>query len=128
MCQDVSKISYFLLPNDARRNLWLINSGNENLVTTNNHRPRNKRFVYICEMHFEEKYLLRSGQRIQLTKSAVPKMFVGNSSNDEVTTQRLRSSTNANYCTKIDELLMAEEIVSTDEFLHAEEFLGAYGY
>lgn len=129
MCQDVSKISYFLLPNDARRNLWLINSGNESLMTaTPQPRGRNKRFVYICEIHFEEKYLLRSGQRIQLTKSAVPKMFFNNGTNHVVATQRLCSTTDVNYCAQLDELLMAEEIVSTDEFLHAEEFLGAYGY
>lgn len=108
MCQDVSKISYFLLPNDERRNLWLINSGNTNLLASNGNL---KRFVYICEEHFDEKYLLRSGQRIQLSKSAVPKVFS--------TTER----TGDGECTRMD-----EEIVSTDEFLHAEEFLGSYGY
>lgn len=105
MCQDVSKISYFLLPNDSRRNLWLVNSGNSDLLTAN---AQEKKFVYICEVHFDEKYLLRSGQRIQLTKSAVPKVF--------------------SQTQELDEMMMAEEIVSTDEFLHAEEFLGSYGY
>lgn len=113
MCQDISKISYFLLPNDERRNLWLINSGNTNLLANNGNQ---KRFVYICEVHFDEKYLLRSGQRIQLSKSAVPKMF----STTQQTDEQIRTDCGYNR--------MDEEIVSTDEFLHAEEFLGSYGY
>lgn len=115
MCQDVSKISYFLLPNDSRRSAWLVNSGNENLLTNNG---RSKRFLYICEKHFDEKYLLRSGQRIQLSKSAVPKVFIA---------QHTISRSNI-IDHQMDELMMAKDIVSTDEFLNAEEFLGSYGY
>lgn len=115
MCQDVSKISYFMLPNDSRRNAWLVNSGNANLLTSTD---RCIRFLYICEKHFDEKYLLRSGQRIQLSKSAVPTMFIA-----QHTVSRSHVIND-----QMDELMMAKDIVSTDEFLNAEEFLGSYGY
>lgn len=107
MCQDVSKISYFLLPNDERRSLWLINSGNTSLLATNGNL---KRYVYICEEHFDDKYLLRSGQRIQLSKSAVPKVFS--------TTKRTgEQSHHDGGCTRMDEeiLWILKQINGTDQ-------------
>ncbi|XP_055386426.1 uncharacterized protein LOC129615309 [Condylostylus longicornis] len=60
-------ITFFTLPNDERRSVWIENSGNAALKFL-----PNKSVRFICEEHFENKFLMRQFSRTTLSKNAVP--------------------------------------------------------
>lgn len=110
-CGDISKISYFQLPNDSRRITWIINAGNPELW---NPKGIEKKSYYICEEHFDSKYLLRSGQRIMLSKSAVPRSH---------NNSKLHQMPNK-FPSEIDEDSIRDDLInSTDDFLNVDNFL-----
>ncbi|XP_031628417.1 PH domain-containing protein DDB_G0275795-like [Contarinia nasturtii] len=59
--------TFFNLPNDERRDIWIKNSGNERLKDV----PSSSRRVF-CEDHFDPKYLRRQFNRALLRKEAIP--------------------------------------------------------
>ena len=73
-----SKKSYgvprFAIPNDNRREKWLLNSGNSySLKLILNER------MYICANHFDKKYVSNSKFRPRLSTSAIPVMYINGS-------------------------------------------------
>lgn len=62
-----SKVTFFNVPKDSRRQLWLERSGNEQVQNL----PLTSRRV-VCEAHFEEHHLRRQFHRTTLSRDAVP--------------------------------------------------------
>lgn len=62
-----SKVTFFNVPKDSRRQLWLDRSGNEQVQNL----PLASRRV-VCEAHFEERHLRRQFHRTTLSRDAVP--------------------------------------------------------
>lgn len=62
-----SKVTFFNVPKDSRRQLWLERSGNELVQNL----PLTARRV-VCEAHFEECHLRRQFHRTTLSRDAVP--------------------------------------------------------
>ncbi|XP_055640568.1 uncharacterized protein LOC129777979 [Toxorhynchites rutilus septentrionalis] len=65
-----SKLTFFNVPKDNRRGIWLALSGNEDVEDL----PLNSRRA-VCEIHFSEKYLRRQFQRTTLSRDAIPLNF-----------------------------------------------------
>ncbi|XP_053692320.1 uncharacterized protein LOC128740778 [Sabethes cyaneus] len=63
-----SKITFFNLPKDSRRQVWLQKSGNEELAA---HLPSDAR-RQVCEVHFAEPHIRRQFHRTTLSRFAVP--------------------------------------------------------
>lgn len=62
-----SKVTFFNVPKDSRRQLWLERSGNELVQNL----PLTARRL-VCEAHFEECHLRRQFHRTTLSRDAVP--------------------------------------------------------
>lgn len=62
-----SRITFFALPTDSRRQIWIDRSGNKQLEGI---APKATRFV--CENHFDEKFLRRQFHRTILHRNAIP--------------------------------------------------------
>lgn len=63
-----SKITFFNVPKDNRRQQWLERSGNEEVLNL----PLTARRL-VCEEHFEERYLRRQFHRTTLSRDALPR-------------------------------------------------------
>lgn len=68
----LTSIPFFSLPTDYRRQIWVKNSGNPELLKIS---PSTiKKF---CEIHFHPKFFKRQFNRTLLTKDAIPNPFEG---------------------------------------------------
>lgn len=64
-----STLSFFGLPNDERRSVWIEASGNDELKSI----PANKKFKrVVCERHFDERFFRKQFNRTILRRNAVP--------------------------------------------------------
>lgn len=61
-----SKLSYFEIPSDFRRDIWIKHSG----VPELKNKPGKIKF---CELHFFEKDILRKGDKSLLSQNAILK-------------------------------------------------------
>lgn len=65
-------VPFFSLPTDKRREIWIKNSGNPDLLTISKSTP--KKF---CKKHFSPKYFKPQFNRTLLTKDAIPIPYGG---------------------------------------------------
>ncbi|XP_055304624.1 uncharacterized protein LOC129569612 [Sitodiplosis mosellana] len=82
-CQNIQRsfasITFFNLPTDDRREIWIKNSGNERLKNLD----ASLRRVF-CEYHFDPKYLRRQFNRTILRRDAIPYPYTESPASQEI--------------------------------------------
>ncbi|CAD7080154.1 unnamed protein product [Hermetia illucens] len=117
-----SSITFFNIPKDYRREIWIANSGNPSLANLKT--TTHKQF---CEKHFDPKYLRRNFTRTLLRKDAVPYKYDERKDTSKSLYVRERQFTvdekesdTALQSSVEDECIISSNLIEDDEIIYQE--------